>query len=162
MVTGNVFDENGTEAHAWNIVMVDGTPYHIDTTWDDPTKAQKAPDAVNYEYFLLPEKYITRTHKYVVTDYPYCQDTYYTYYHYRNNLIESIDDYEEKFVELFAVNPKEIVVLYPEAEMVEKEVIFRNNGGKGYSFTTDDKGDLPCFGEYTLLKIMHTDINISD
>lgn len=150
------------EPHAWNIVMVDGTPYHIDTTWDDPTKAKKAPDAVNYEYFLLPEKYITRTHKYVVTDYPYCQDTYYTYYHYRNNLIESIDDYEEKFVELFAVNPKEIVVLYPEAEMVEKEVIFRNNGGKGYSFTTDDKGDLPCFGEYTLLKIMHTDINISD
>ena len=150
------------EPHAWNIVMVEGTPYHIDTTWDDPTKVNKDPNAVNYEYFLLPEAYITRTHSYVVTDYPYCQDAYYTYYHYRNNLIETIDDYEAKFIELFAENPKEVVILYPEMEAVDKEVIFRNNGGKGYSLVTDENGELPRVGDYTLMKIMHKDINISD
>lgn len=150
------------EPHAWNIVFVDGTPYHLDATWDDPTNPNKAPDTVNYEYFLLPEAYIRKTHSYVVTDYPYCQDTYYTYYHYRNNLIQTVSDYEDKFAELFAANPKEITILYPENKMVDKNVIYRNNGGRGYSYSVDEKGRLPRFGEYTLLRIMHNDINFND
>ncbi len=42
--------------HAWNIVYINGIPYHVDVTWDDPTASQTAWDvkgAVNHNNFLL-------------------------------------------------------------------------------------------------------------
>ena len=146
------------EPHAWNIVWVDGVPYHLDATWDDPAGGRKATDAVSYEYFLLPEAYITKTHSFILSDYPYCDDTYYTYYHFRNNLIASVADFDEKFIELFAENPKEVVILYPENQMPDDDVIYQQNGGKGYSYSVDGDGNLPRLGEYTILRIMESNL----
>lgn len=143
------------EPHAWNIVQVDGVPYHLDATWDDPVSAQKDPEEVSYEYFLLPEAYITKTHSYILSDYPYCKDTYYTYYYYRDNIIASVRDFEDKFKELYAVNPDEVIILYPEKQMVDKEAVFRQNGGKGFKWFYDKDGELPRLGEYTILRIRH-------
>ena len=42
------------EAHAWNIVKVDGQWYHLDTTWNDPVFSASAGDMsdyVSYKYF---------------------------------------------------------------------------------------------------------------
>ncbi len=42
--------------HAWNIVKIRGSWYHVDVTWDDPIKGGSAtdePGAVNHNYFLL-------------------------------------------------------------------------------------------------------------
>ena len=35
-VTGITLSTKGQSSHAWNMVKIDGTWYHIDTTWDDP------------------------------------------------------------------------------------------------------------------------------
>ena len=146
------------EPHAWNIVWVEGVPYHLDATWDDPAGVRRAADAVSYEYFLLPEAYITRTHSFILSDYPYCEDTYYTYYYFRNNLIPSVADFDEKFIELYAENPDEVVVLYPENQMPDDDVIYLQNGGNGYSYSVDGDGNLPRLGEYTILRIMKSNL----
>lgn len=143
------------EPHAWNIVWIDGVPYHIDLTWDDPLGLLGFDSGkISYEYFLLPEAYITKTHSFEVTDYPYCKDNYYTYYTYRNNLISTIYDYADKFKELYKQNPSEVVILYPEYAMPNKDSIWSLNGNRGYSYTMDGNGGLPTIGEYTLLRIM--------
>lgn len=143
------------EPHAWNIVWVDGIPYHIDLTWDDPVELSGLDSGiVHYDYFLLPEAYITKTHSFEVTNYPYCKDTYYTYYTYRNNLISTIYDYADKFKELYKQNPSEVVILYPEYAIPNKDSIFQLNGNRGYSYSMDENGGLPTIGDYTLLRIM--------
>lgn len=55
------------EAHAWNLVKVDGEWYHLDTTWNDPTYTGKYKDAsmqtyVRYDYFLISDKTIFEDH----------------------------------------------------------------------------------------------------
>ena len=42
--------------HAWNIVYIDGKPYHVDVTWDDPVyenPTQKPAGYVSHKNFLL-------------------------------------------------------------------------------------------------------------
>lgn len=39
-------------AHQWNMVCLDGTWYHVDVTWDDPTPDAGWQDSVSREHFL--------------------------------------------------------------------------------------------------------------
>lgn len=46
--------------HAWNLVKVDGHWFHLDVTWDDPIP--DVPGRIYYDYFLLPDKPLRKTH----------------------------------------------------------------------------------------------------
>lgn len=48
-----------SEAHAWNVVKIDGEYYHTDLTWDD-TDSKKVP--VVYAYFNVTTRDITQDH----------------------------------------------------------------------------------------------------
>ncbi|GKU29134.1 hypothetical protein CFB3_12400 [Clostridium folliculivorans] len=53
----------GGQAHAWNLVNLDGVWYHFDTTWDDPL-----PDVVGrvtYNYYNLTDAQIKLNHSWV-------------------------------------------------------------------------------------------------
>lgn len=50
----------GGQLHAWNLVLLDGSWYHLDTTWDDPTPNQ--PGKVSYNYYLLTDQEIAKDH----------------------------------------------------------------------------------------------------
>ncbi len=67
IVTGTA---NG-QTHAWNLVLLDGNYYYMDTTWGDPTYANEGEDEkeVNYDYLNLTTAEITRTHV-MNTDFP--------------------------------------------------------------------------------------------
>lgn len=69
LVTGTV---PSGEGHAWNLVYADGDWYYVDPTWGDARYRMSDPDPawksgklpeVNYDYFLVTTRMITRTHR---------------------------------------------------------------------------------------------------
>ncbi|MNZ20872.1 Transglutaminase-like superfamily protein [compost metagenome] len=53
----------GGQAHAWNLVFLDGNWYHLDTTWDDPLTNK--PGQVRYEYYLRTDKQMKADHQWI-------------------------------------------------------------------------------------------------
>ena len=50
----------GGQSHAWNLVLISGHWYNLDTTWDDPVPNE--PGVVHYDYFNLTDAQLRRTH----------------------------------------------------------------------------------------------------
>ena len=60
VATGDA-DANGSrEHHAWNVVDIDGNPYHVDVTWDIGVSKGR----VSYDYFNVTDEIISRTHSF--------------------------------------------------------------------------------------------------
>ena len=55
VVGGNA--PNSRDSHAWNVVLIDGIKYYIDTTHDDPVPDRQG--SVSYKYFCLTEDEMT-------------------------------------------------------------------------------------------------------
>ena len=47
-------------SHMWNIIWINGSPYHLDVTWDDPGSAN---NSVSHMFFNLTTKQISADHK---------------------------------------------------------------------------------------------------
>lgn len=86
-------NENSELFHAWNIVKIDGKPYHVDLTWDINLSDKKI---CRHDYLNLPDNDITRDHKFG-TDYPVCSFTNSNYF-YKNNLIVNSDKDIERII----------------------------------------------------------------
>lgn len=56
------------EAHAWNMVKLDGKWYQIDTTWDDPVPDRG--DRVSTSYYLVTDAQLKQDHTWKTADYP--------------------------------------------------------------------------------------------
>lgn len=100
------------EGHAWNLVSLGGKWYQVDTTWDDPVPDQTG--MVQYSYFLMTDTIVAADHGWKKSNYPACSSEKYIYYIYKDNIINSIDDYEAEFVKRFNKGQKTITLLYPE------------------------------------------------
>lgn len=55
VVLGNAVEDN--EPHMWNLVKVNGNYYYLDPTWDDDQN-----DRIQYAYFNITAKMLSRTH----------------------------------------------------------------------------------------------------
>lgn len=54
-----VYGENSEGAsHAWNKIMLDGSWYNVDCTWDDPILQHDDPDFVRHDYLLVRDSEI--------------------------------------------------------------------------------------------------------
>lgn len=76
--TRYVTGEAGGVGHAWNLVKVDGTWYHLDTTWDDPVFqfGEHDEDYIGYDYFLISDAQILKNHT-IDAGYPTASQTNY-------------------------------------------------------------------------------------
>ncbi|QSF44493.1 transglutaminase domain-containing protein [Paenibacillus tianjinensis] len=64
IVEGKARPEGGvSQAHAWNLVQLDGLWYHLDTTWDDPTPSTE--DGVSTVYYMRTDAQMRRDHSWV-------------------------------------------------------------------------------------------------
>ena len=77
--------------HAWNIVYIDGKPYHVDVTWDDPVyknPSDKPAGYVSHKNFLLSSDALYKS-KHTANDYNTSPtDTAYDSYFWQNSVTE--------------------------------------------------------------------------
>ena len=75
-------EDDGTKGglHAWNLVKCDdGKWYHLDLTWDDEDRnTGKLYDELSFDYFLLTDNEMQRTHGWIEKDYPSCNGKKYS------------------------------------------------------------------------------------
>lgn len=57
----------GGQNHAWNMVYINGSWYHVDLTWDDPISSR---DILRYDYFNLTDNQISKDHSWDTSKYP--------------------------------------------------------------------------------------------
>ena len=55
-----VNSEGKSEAHAWNVAVIDGEMYHVDITWNDAK--ERADSEMLYSYFNVTDEEISRNH----------------------------------------------------------------------------------------------------
>ena len=60
--------------HAWNMVYLFDSWYHVDTTWDDPVGA--GPDYIRYDYYNLSDSEMAIDHSWDRTLYPPAPNVY--------------------------------------------------------------------------------------
>ncbi len=70
------------QAHAWNIVKLDGEWYQVDVTWDDPVP--DIPGKVSYGYFNVTDEQMRKTHVYSAGR--SCTATKYSYMNYYSDV----------------------------------------------------------------------------
>lgn len=70
-----------TGDHAWNMVKLDGSWYHLDMTWDDPIREpskQQSQQAIRYSYYLKTDQEMRVDHQWVKVypeaDQPYIEE----------------------------------------------------------------------------------------
>lgn len=78
--------DSGKVGHMWNIVTIDGRPYHLDVTWDDPASADG--DNTTHLYFNLTTEAISADHSDFSVDIQ-CVDTKFNYFVHENILFDS-------------------------------------------------------------------------
>lgn len=91
--------DNGTvrDAHAWNLVFIDGQYYAVDATWGDPAylgQEEQGADreSILYDYLCITTEEIQRSH--TPTEeytYPVCADGQYDFYRRFSNYFERYD-----------------------------------------------------------------------
>ncbi|GGF89659.1 peptidase [Paenibacillus albidus] len=74
IVEGTAKPEGGrSQSHAWNLVLLDGRWYHLDTTWDDPLPDKAG--AVSTSYYMRTDAQLRRDHTWVKS-YPATSESY--------------------------------------------------------------------------------------
>ncbi len=91
LVVGDGVNEEGTEAHMWNIVEIDGENYHLDATWNDTGNE----NGIGYLYFNVNDNIISRDHINLVPDNNNCVSMNANYFVVNKLYVESFKNYDE-------------------------------------------------------------------
>lgn len=78
VVTGESVKNGKNVPHAWNMVNIDGQPYHLDVTWDIGAIGASF-KRIPYDYFNLSDQLIDKEHK-ADTQLPSCSSMQHNYF----------------------------------------------------------------------------------
>lgn len=90
----------GDNRHAWNIVKLDDTSFHVDVTWAIADDGKS--EGVSYDYFGLTDEQIQKDH-FGYCDTPECKSDLYDYFKLNNGSVVAAEDVETKLKSLIAV-----------------------------------------------------------
>lgn len=82
-------DKNIKYRHAWNVIRIGGSYYHLDATFDNSLSNQ---EIIRYDYFNLDDKRFFRDHEPVIFEIPSCNDGDHFYYKVKKLSFTKMDD----------------------------------------------------------------------
>ena len=107
MVSGRAtFRTQGFSEHAWNIIKIAETYYHIDATWDVNHKEQTG--EYSYEYFCVSDDSINRDHDWDIKTTPACSREDISFYVRNRCFANNLSQLEEIFVR-YATSKQKVV-----------------------------------------------------
>lgn len=104
--------------HAWNVVRIDGTYYHLDATFDNTLSKD---DTVRYDYVNLADKQIFRDHEPVIWKVPACTDNEHFYYRVKKVSWTTVDEVRNRTRQ--AVKKNKILLFHWRGGYLTKEVL---------------------------------------
>ncbi|MEB2281559.1 DUF5050 domain-containing protein [Lysinibacillus xylanilyticus] len=157
---------NNNEAHAWNLVKIDGKWYHLDTTWNDPLPNRFG--ASSYDYFLVTDAQLKKDHKWIASNYPAATSTKYSYmqnvhfaYQVNNTLYFSNTADKDKLYTLDLASGKKAKVIDKRALYItgaDNLLYFSDYSNSGYL----TKLNLKTLKTEVLVKQVVSDLRIND
>ncbi|MFJ3390134.1 MULTISPECIES: transglutaminase domain-containing protein [unclassified Lysinibacillus] len=157
---------NNNEAHAWNLVKIDGKWYHLDTTWNDPLPNRFG--ASSYDYFLVTDAQLKKDHKWIASNYPAATSTKYSYmqnvhfaYQVNNTLYFSNTADKDKLYTLDLASGKKTKVIDKRALYItgaDSFLYFSDYSNSGYL----TKLNLKTLKTEVLVKQVVSDLRIND
>lgn len=126
--------------HAWNIVNIDGSWYHVDTTWDDPV-----PDMGRnsiHVYLNVSDAVMEKTHTWNRNAYPECNDLKYNYYEQEGRAFDSFNDFKAYILEEMK-SSKRMEVMVTDSESIQYDCGFvvQSGGANSVSWQSYEDGD---------------------
>lgn len=164
LVVGEGLSGSDWIPHAWNLVKLDGSWYHVDATWDDPLlNGADIPGYVGYDYFCVADSKMDDDHTWKKADYPKAEGgEYSTYiakeqlaeYEEQNQVLASVKDYEAAVLERVAAGERDITLLYPENEMPDTQAALQTIANKYMVPVKATIYELQQVGDYYQLRII--------
>ena len=90
------------ENHAWNQVKLNGTWYHLDSTWDDPVGDK---EILSHAYFNLSDELMERDHTWNREKYEVCPDMSWNYFHRSQCYFENSNELDAYVTRMVMVHP---------------------------------------------------------
>lgn len=136
IVTGVADDE----LHAWNQVLIDGSWYNVDVTWDDAVPDMGA--SIRHSYFNVTDSVMETDHSWNKDYYFTCQDTRFNYYKMINAWYDNYDEYKSRIV-LQSNNRGVLEAVITDFYEDEFDVnfLFEYNGIRNAAYTVIDLGE---------------------
>lgn len=139
-------DTDGDE-HAWNVVQLDGSPYYVDCTWDDPV-----PDfdgrLITHTYFNVSKEFMKNQHVLKDSD-PETPSNRYSYFNQQAVEISSIDELRGEIEAAFARGADSAPVIFTDPAVINNMVeikgfyAFALGGSELERILNDIMGDRP-------------------
>ncbi len=129
MVVGTTDEGN----HAWNMVKLEDSWYHIDATWDDPL-----PDTgedILHVYVNVSDEVMGKTHVWNQSAYPECGDMKYNYYEQSHQAFDSFNTFKAYVLEEMKQQNR-IEVMVKDAGQIEYDCGFvvKEGGARSVSW----------------------------
>lgn len=111
-------EKNIKYRHAWNVIRIGGSYYHLDATFDN-TLSKKGP--IRYDYVNLSDSQIFRDHEPVIWKVPSCTDSDHTYYREKKLSFTKLEDVRKRTAQ--AVKKKKPLLFHWRGGYLTREVL---------------------------------------